>query len=113
MILHHSVANQIFCYNDFTILADLFRQEGEWEAAVKFMEAETDCYCIYMKETGSYADRAYAGQAYLIAKLYKKMGNHEKGMDGKSQAPRRKIYGKSIHGNLQSEVLPRRKGAYD
>lgn len=47
MILHHSVANQIFCYNDFTTLADLFRQEGEWEAAVEFLEAEVDCYAVY------------------------------------------------------------------
>ena len=101
LILHHSVANQIFCYNDFTILADLFRQEREWEAAVKFMEAETDCYCIYMKETGSYADRAYAGQAYLIAKLYKKMGNHEKGMEWMEKA---KLHAEKYMGNPSMEI---------
>lgn len=78
MVLHHSVANQIFCFNDFTTLADLFAREGQYEAAVRFLEAEVDCYNVYMKETGSYADRAYAGQAYVIAKLYRKMGNHGK-----------------------------------
>lgn len=78
IVLHHSVANQIFCFNDFTTLADIFEREAEYESAVNFLEAEVDCYKVYMKETGSYADRAYAGQAYIIAKLYKKMEDHEK-----------------------------------
>lgn len=79
IVLYHSVSNQIFCFNDFTTLADMFERENEYEDAVKFLEAEVECYKVYMKETGSYADRAYAGKAYIIAKLYKKLGNHEKG----------------------------------
>lgn len=81
IVLHHNVANQIFCFNDFTTLADMFERENEYEHAAKLLEAEVACYQVYMKETGCYADRAYAGQAYIIAKLYKKMGNHKNGKE--------------------------------
>lgn len=79
IILHHSVTNQIFCFNDFTTLADIFERENELKYSVMFLEAELACFKVFMNENGSYADRAYAGQAYIIAKIYIKLGNHEKG----------------------------------
>lgn len=101
IVLHHSVANQIFCFNDFTTLADFFERESEYEYAANFLEAEVDCYRVYMKETGSYADRAYAGQAYIIAKMYKKMGNHRKGEEWMKKA---KFYGEKYMENPSMEI---------
>lgn len=101
IVLHHSVANQIFCFNDFTTLADFFERESEYEYAANFLEAEVDSYRVYMKETGSYADRAYAGQAYIIAKMYKKMGNHRKGKEWMKKA---KFYAEKYMENPSMEI---------
>lgn len=86
LITYHSVTNQIFCFNDFTILADIFEKEHDYQSAVCFLEAELETYKVFMKEEGSYADRAYAGQAYIIAGLYEKMGNHLKKKEWLSKA---------------------------
>lgn len=78
VVVHHSVANQIFCFNDFTTLADMYEQAQDYLTAILFLEAEVKAYEVFMKEEGSYADRAYAGQAYIIAGLYGKINDCEK-----------------------------------
>ncbi len=78
IVVHHAVANQIFCFNDFTTLAGMAEKEQDYESAVRFLEAEVRTFEVFMKEEASYADRAFAGQAYIIAGLYEKMNQKEK-----------------------------------
>ena len=101
IVLHHSVTNQIFCFNDFTTLVDMFEREEELRYSIMFLEAEVDCFKVFMKEESSYADRAYAGQAYIIAKLYKNLGHHEKGMEWVKTA---KFYAEKYLKNPSMEI---------
>ena len=78
MMLHHCVASQIFCLNDFTILADMFEKDNDIETAIQFLETEVKSFEVFMKEEGGYAHRAFAGQAYIIAGLYERLGDIEK-----------------------------------
>lgn len=75
MILHHSIAAQVFCFNDFTTLADYYANEQDYETAILFLQAELEQYKLFMKEEASYANRAYAGKAYIISCLYGKLGD--------------------------------------
>ena len=77
-VLYHCVGNQVFVFNDFSVLADMFEKMGNYEAAIKFIEAEVETFKLFMDENGNYANRAYAGQAYIIAGLHKKMGIYQK-----------------------------------
>ena len=76
-ILKHCVADQIFVFNDLSILAEMYRQEGDLEKAILFMEAEAASYELFFRDEGGYADRAYAGKAYRISKLYEETGKAE------------------------------------
>lgn len=73
-ILKHCVADQIFVFNDLSILAEMYRQEGDLEKEILFMEAEAPSCELFFRDEGGYADRAYAGKAYRIAKLYEEIG---------------------------------------
>lgn len=78
IVVHHAVANQIFCFNDFTTLADMCEKKQDYESAIRFLEAQVRTFEVFMKEEASYADRAFAGQGYIIADLYGKMKQEEK-----------------------------------
>ena len=41
------------------------------------MEAEAASYELFFRDEGGYADRAYAGKAYRISKLYEETGKAE------------------------------------
>lgn len=77
-IFRHCIGQQVFVFNDFSILSDMYRQEGDYETALSFLEAEIKSYELFMDDEGSYADRAYAGKAYIISGLYEKIGDEKK-----------------------------------
>jgi len=72
-LLQHCIGQQVFVFNDLSILADMFVKEGDVETAILFLEKKIQLYELFMEEAGGYADRAYAGQAYIISGLYKKI----------------------------------------
>lgn len=86
MILHHCVGNQIFSFHDFSTLAFMYEQEGDFETAIRFLEAETTSFEVFLEEEGNYADRAYAGQAEIISRLYEKTGDLQKADEWKRRA---------------------------
>lgn len=95
-VLYHCVGNQVFVFNDFSVLADMFEKMGNYEAAIKFIEAEVETFKLFMDENGNYANRAYAGQAYIIAGLHKKNGNLSEAMIWMERAKEHaKIYAKN------------------
>lgn len=75
LILKHCVSEQVFVFNDLTVLADMFVREENYETAIAFLEAEAQQYTLFMKDEGGYADRAYAGKAVIIRDLYRKLGD--------------------------------------
>lgn len=77
-VLKHCIEQQIFVFNDLSILADMYMKEGEYETAILFLEAQIRAFELFMSEEGNYADRAYAGKAYIISELYAKVGKSEK-----------------------------------
>ena len=77
IVLKHSVGSQVFVFNDFTVLASFFEEEGDVETALTFLEAELAQFELYMKDEPSYADRAYAGMGYIISTMYAKCGKKE------------------------------------
>lgn len=77
-VLRHCVGQQVFVFNDLAILADMYRKEGNYETALKFFETEIKSYELFMSEEGNYADRAYAGRAYIISELYQELGEPDK-----------------------------------
>lgn len=77
IVLHHCIANQIFVFNDLSALAAMYEKEKDYETAILFLETQIKTFELFMTEEGNYADRAYAGKAYIISKLYRKIENHE------------------------------------
>ncbi|MGN0351415.1 MAG: helix-turn-helix domain-containing protein [Roseburia sp.] len=86
VMLHHCVGNQIFSFHDFSMLAFMYEQEGDYETAIRFLEAEIASFEVFLKEEGNYANRAYAGQAEIISRLYEKTGNLQKAEEWKKRA---------------------------
>lgn len=76
-ILKHCIAQQIFVFNDLSILADMYWRENDYETALLFLETEIKSYELFMSDEGGYADRAYAGKACTIAEIYEKIGDRE------------------------------------
>lgn len=77
IILRHCVGQQVFVFNDFSVLASFFEEEGDMETALTFLEAELEQFKLFMKEEPSYADRAYAGMGYIVSTMYAERGNKE------------------------------------
>lgn len=77
-LLQHCIGQQVFVFNDLSMLADMYIEEENHETAILFLEAEIQLYELFMREEGSYADRAYAGKAYRISELYKEADCPEK-----------------------------------
>lgn len=73
-VLKHCVGQQVFVFNDLSILADMYIKEGDYETALCFLETEVKAYELFMEQKGNYADRAYAGKAYIISEIYEKAG---------------------------------------
>lgn len=76
-ILRHCIGQQTFVFNDLSILADMYIREGNYETAIRFLETEIGMFELFMDEEGGYANRAYAGRAYTIYDLYKKINCHD------------------------------------
>ena len=74
-VLKHCIAQQIFVFNDLSILADMYLHENDYETALLFLETEIKSYELFMEEKGSYVNRAYAGKAYVISEIYAKTGD--------------------------------------
>lgn len=74
-VLKHCIAQQVFVFNDLSILADMYLHENDYETALLFLETEIKSYELFMKENGSYVNRAYAGKAYTISEIYAKIGD--------------------------------------
>lgn len=78
LVLHHCICGQVFVFNDFTTLADMFEKEGDLRSAIFFLEKEIELYKLFMKEEmGNYANRAAAGKAEIICSLYQKLNQPE------------------------------------
>ena len=73
--LQHCIREQIFVFNDLSILANMYMEEEDYETAVLFLETQIRLFELFMEDGGSYANRAYAGRAYTISGLYEKI-NH-------------------------------------
>lgn len=71
-LMRHCVREQVFVFNDLSILADMFFEEGDYETAILFLETQIRQFELFMENGGSYANRAYAGRAYTISDLYLK-----------------------------------------
>lgn len=92
-ILKHCIAHQVFVFNDFSTLADMYLREEDYERALVFLEAEIRSYEPFLDEKGGYADRAYAGKAYMISEIYGRIGEEEKaGMWYEKAREHAKIY---------------------
>ena len=76
-ILKHCITDQIFVFNDLSILADMYLREGDYEKALLFLQAEITSYELFLREEGGYADRACAGKAYIISDLYMQIDKPE------------------------------------
>ena len=64
-------------FNDLSILADMYLRENDYETALLFLETEIESYKLFMEEDGNYVNRAYAGKAYAISKIYSQIGDTE------------------------------------
>lgn len=71
--MQHCVREQTFVFNDLSILADMYIREEDYKTAILFLETEIRQFELFMEEGGSYANRAYAGRAYIISGLYLKI----------------------------------------
>lgn len=76
--LQHCIREQVFVFNDLSILADMYMKEGDCKTAILFLETEIRLFELFMEEGGSYANRAYAGKACILSDLYEKAGFPEK-----------------------------------
>jgi len=76
-ILKHCITDQIFVFNDLSILADMYLREEDYEKALLFLQAEITSYELFLREEGGYADRACAGKAYIISNLYMQIDKPE------------------------------------
>jgi tetratricopeptide (TPR) repeat protein len=77
-VLKHCIGQQVFVFNDLSILADMYAKDEDYETALRFLETEIKSFELFMREEeGSYANRAYAGKAYIISEIYKKLGKQE------------------------------------
>ena len=77
VLLRHCISSQVFVFNDFSALADMFEKDGDIKTAIAFLEKEVELYLLFMDPggIGNYADRAYAGKAEIISQLYKKIND--------------------------------------
>jgi transcriptional regulator with XRE-family HTH domain len=75
--LKHCICSQVFVFNDFTTLADMFEKEGDYSTTIKFLEQEVELFKLFMldERKGNYANRAAAGKAEIISKLYDKIND--------------------------------------
>lgn len=92
-LLKHCIGKQVFVFNDLSILADMYQKEGDYGTAILFLQTEIKSYELFMCDEGNYANRAYAGKAYIISELYGKTGDTENAAKWYAEAEKHaKIY---------------------
>lgn len=78
VVLKHCICSQVFVFNDFTTLADMFEKEGDYLTTIKFLEQEIELYKLFMFDeqgAGNYANRAAAGKAEILSRLYDRLND--------------------------------------
>lgn len=85
-VLQHCIGQQIFVFNDLSILADMYIKEECYETAILFLEVQIKSFELFMSENGNYANRAYAGKAHIISELYAKIGKSDKAAEWHDKA---------------------------